>query len=201
MEGEEVEQADVRAELTPADQIQPKDSDEVIELLKVGYGERWQGEDNYRTAILNNATELLRIYVEDVLAASLFLDHSRITAIAVHPDMRGRGLGVRLFEEAAKAQPDVWISAGIDAEEMMATLTNAKLNFLPINDQAEIEALYRTTNQGRNAFEVEVETREIPFLTERLERKAIHQDKFTTYTRAGGTHKTVYRQVLFQNQA
>lgn len=200
MEGGEMEPSDVRVELTPANQIQPEDSDEAMELFRVGYGERWQGEDNYRNAILNNATELLRIYADNNLAASITLDHQRITAIAVHPDFRGRGLGIRLFEEAAKAHPDVWIGVAIDAEEMMATLTSSDLNFAPVEDKARIESLYRATNQGRKS-EIEIEERRIPFLSERLSKKGIiHQDAFTTYTREGGTHGTSYRQVLFQNQ-
>lgn len=197
----EMEETEVEVRLTPADQIQPEDSEEVMRFMELGYGERWQGEDNYRDAILSNATELLRIYVESDLGAALFIDNDRITAIAVHPGMRGKGLGIRLFQEAVKASPNVWISAGIDAEEMMTTLTSSKLSFHPVDDQAEIEALYRKTNQARdNKWKVEVDRRKIQYLVERLISKGIHQDTFTTYVREGGTHKGAYRQVLFQNK-
>ena len=171
-----------------------------MELFKVGYAERWQGEDNYRKNILSNATELLRIYEGKDLAASLTIDNGRITAIAVHPDMRGHGLGTKLFEEAAKVNPHVWIGVAVDAEEMMATLTTDNLNYLPVNDRDRIESLYRATNQGRDSI-VTARSMEIPFLSGRLQEKGIDQRSFTSYTREGGTHPSTYHQVLFQNQA
>jgi len=197
--GEEMEQADVKVEVTPASQIQPQDSDEAMELFKIGYAERWQGEDNYRNNILNNATELLRIYKGGNLAASITLDHGRISCIAVHPDFRGQGLGTKLFEEAAKVYPNAWIGVAVDAEEMMATLTSDSLNYSLVDDKNKIEGLYRMTNQGRNSV-VTSKSMEIPFLSGRLRKKGINQRTFTTYAREGGTHAGEYRQVLFQNQ-
>ena len=197
--GEEMEQADVKVEVTPASQIQPQDSDEAMELFKIGYAERWQGEDNYRNNILNNATELLRIYKGGNLAASITLDHGRISCIAVHPDFRGQGLGIKLFEEAAKVYPNAWIGVAIDAEEMMATLTSDSLNYSLVDDKNKIEGLYRMTNQGRNSV-VTANSMELPFLSQRLGEKGIDRSVFATYTREGGTHGGGYRQVLFQNQ-
>ena len=196
---QEMEKTDTRVEVTPASQIQPEDADEAMELFKVGYAERWQGEDNYRKNILSNATELLRIYEGKDLAASLTIDNGRITAIAVHPDMRGHGLGTKLFEEAAKVNPHVWIGVAVDAEEMMATVTSDSLSFLPIDDKDKIQDLYRKTNQGRNSV-VTAEKMELPFLSQRLRKKGTDRSTFTTYTREDGTHGQGYRQVLFQNQ-
>lgn len=197
---EEMEQTDTRVQVTPASQIQPQDVDETMEFFRIGYAGRWQGEDNYRRNILNNATELLRIYKGEKLAASITLDNGRISCIAVNPDFRGEGLGTKLFEEAARVYPHVWIGVAVDAEEMMATLTTDSLNYLPVDDRDKIEELYRMTNQGRNSV-VTAQSTEIPFLSQRLKEKGIERRTFTTYTREGGTHGSTYRQVLLQNQA
>ncbi|MEK7559154.1 MAG: GNAT family N-acetyltransferase [Patescibacteria group bacterium] len=197
---EEMGKTNTRVEVTTASQIRPEDSDEAMRLFKIGYAERWQGEENYKNNIINNATELLRLYEDDSLAASITLDNGRITCIAVHPDFRGQGLGKKLFEEAAKVNPDVWIGVTVNATGMMATLTTEGLNYLPIDNKDKIENLYRMTNQGHNS-RVMTQSMEIPFLSERLKEKGIDKNTFTAYTREGGTHGLDYRQVLFQNQS
>lgn len=198
-----MEQTDLRVKVTPASQIKPEDSDEVMELLAAAYGnygDGWMGDDVFKNARLKNATEMLRIYNGHDLAASLLFDHDRISIIAVRPDSQGQGLGVRLFEEAAKVHPNVWITVGLDSDGMIATLTSNKLNFSLVEDKLKIEDLFRATNQGRDHFKVEAEEKEIPFLSERLKEKGIYRNSFMAYSREGGTHAANYHQIVFQNQ-
>lgn len=191
----------VTVDLTPVSQVKPGDVEAVIRLMQIAYGERWQGENNFRNNILANATELLRIYRDGALAASLLLDNERISIIAVNPDFQGQGLGVRLFQEAAKAHSNAWITAGTDADEMIITLTSDKLNYLPVEDKSRIEGLFQSTNQGRNHFKVEVENSKVPILFQRLTKKnVLHADTFMTYARKGATHSIAYHQIVFQNQ-
>lgn len=191
----------ITIDLAPVSQVKPGDIEAVMKLMQIAYGDRWQGEDNFRANILANATELLRIYRDGALAASLLLDNERISIIAVNPDFQGQGLGVRLFQEAAKAHSDAWITAGTDADEMIITLTSDKLNYLPVEEKSRIEGLFRSTNQGRNHFRVEVENSEVPILSQRLTKKSVpHANTFMTYAREGATHSTTYHQIVFQNQ-
>ena len=200
--GEEEMDKNVRVDVVPAQSLTEEDLKKLGELLAAGYGKLWQGEENFRNAIMGNATQVLRIYAQDNLAAALTIDNSRISAIVVGPDFQGRGLGVKLFEEASKAHPDAWITVGVDpkSEAMIATLTSRRLDFMPVEDKSKIENLFRHTNQGRDHYQVEVGNREFPFLSQRLALKGIKQDTFVAYTRSGSTHGTAYHQILFQNQ-
>jgi len=201
-EVEEMDNNNLRTDLSSAQQLEDGEINELSKLFKIGYGELWQGDHNFRSVIMRNATQVLRIYSEDNLAAGLVLDNSRITVIAVNPDFQAQGLGVKLFAEASKACPDVWITVGMDikSEAMIATLTSRRLNFMPVEDKSKIEHLFQQTNQGRDHYRVEVEDREVPFLSQRLALKGVKQDTFGAYTRSGATHNTAYQQILFQNQ-
>lgn len=200
MEEQEMEQNQLRVDVTPAQQLSSNEVNELLELLKAGYDERWISDENFRDVIIRNATELLKLYSGDKLAAALVFDNKRISDIAVHPDFQGKGLGVKLFEEAAKAHPDSWISVGIGAEAMLATITAPKLNFVPIEDRAKIEDLFRQTNRGRDNFKMEATKIAVPFLTERLADRGIAKDEFLAFVRPGATHGSSYQQILFQNQ-
>ena len=200
IEGDEMD--NVRVDITPVTQLTEDQIKELGDLLAAGYDKLWQGDGNYRNAILGNATQVLRIYDGDALAAGVTIDNSRISAIAVGPHFQGRGLGVKLFKEASKAHPDIWITVGVDpkSEGMIATLTSKKINFMPVEDKNKIEDLFRKTNQGREHYQVETESTEFPFLSQRLALKGINQNSFIAYARAGSTHGSVYHQILFQNQ-
>lgn len=87
----------------------------------------------------------------------------------------------------------------------MTTLTRDSLSFLPVEDKATLEGLFEATNQGKDKFKIDVETKEIPLLSERLRGKDVdHGDAFLTFTREGGTHSAsgkYYPQMIFQNKA
>jgi ribosomal protein S18 acetylase RimI-like enzyme len=193
---------EVKAAISPTQQVSESDLKQLSKILESGYGPLWQGEENYRNAILGNSTQILRIYDGDSLAAGLTIDNSRISSIAVDPNFQGKGLGVKLFEEASKAIPDVWISVGVTpkSEGMIATLTSKKLNFMPVEDKGRIEDLFKNTNQGKDRYAVDVTRVEFPLLSQRLEAKGIKQDAFVAYSRAGSTHGADYSQIIFQNQ-
>ncbi len=201
--GEKISGNNLRTDLSSAQNLNEGELSELSKLLADGYGELWQGDDNFRDAIIGNATQVLRIYDGNHLAAGLTIDNSRISAIAVNPDFQGQGLGVKLFEEASKADSNVWITVGVNpkSEAMIATLTSSKLKFMPVEDKGKIEHLFKQTNQGRNNYQVDVTNTEFPFLSQRLASKNIEQNTFLAYARTGSTHGIDYRQILFQNRS
>lgn len=200
---EEMDNNNLRIDLSRAQQLDEDELRELSKILAAGYGELWQGDENFRNAIMSNATQVLRIYDENNLVAGLTLDNSRISAIAVNPDFQGRGVGVKLFKEASRAHPGVWITVGVNpkSEAMVATLTSRRLNFMPVEDKIKIENLFRQTNQGREHYQVGTESAEFPFLSQRLALKGVKQNNFIAYARAGSTHGNAYHQILFQSQA
>lgn len=200
MKEDEMKTNILSVKVTPKEEINPEEVASLIDFYKAGYGDRWLGEENFRNVMMQIGTQLVQIYSEGRLAAAAFFDHSRICDISVHPDFTGQGLGVKLIQEAAVAQPDAWISIGIDADGMLATITDDKLNFLPVEDKDQIEQLFRNTNRGKDNFEVGVEQVEVPIVTKRLAAKGIIKDKFTAFYRHGATHGQVYKQLLFQNK-
>lgn len=201
---EQMNNLEARTELTPIDQVAPDEVNQVMRHMERAYAERWQGEDNFRDNIWAYGTQLLRIYSGDDLAAALVLDNDRISIIAVSPDHREQGFGKKLFEEAAKARPNVWITVAVDAYEMMATLTSKDLPFFPVESKDELESLFKATNQGKDKYQIETETKEIPLLSERLREKGVdHDDTFLAFTRQGGTHASTgkyYPQLIFQSK-
>ncbi len=194
------EKNDIRAEVTPKEQVSKEDLEALLGFFRRGYGERWIGDENFWNVMAKNFTELLRLYDKDQLAAALLIDTRRISDIAVNPDFQGRGLGVRLFKEAASVHPDVWISVGINAEGMLATVTDKDLHYLPVEDKQKIGDLFEHTNRAKGDHEVEVSEVEVPLLSKRLKAKNINQDRFLAFHRVNATHGAAYRQILFQNQ-
>lgn len=195
-----MEQESVKVEVTARDRVGGEELAMLRDFFKRGYGGRWIGDENFWTVMAHNFTQLLRLYSRNQLAAALLIDTKRISDIAVDPGCRGRGLGVKLLEEAAKVYSNVWISVGIDAEGMMATITDQGLNYLPVEDKQEIETLFKDTNRARGDYQVEISEVVVPLLSDRLAAKGIVRDKFMAFSRINATHGSVYKQILFQNQ-
>lgn len=189
-----------RAVVIDKDQIDPQKAEQIKELFRQGYGEKWLGDENFTEVAFKNATQLLEIHIGADIAAALLFDYDRISDISVHPDFMGKGLGTKLFEEAAKARPQAWISVGTNAEGMLATVTDPDLHYLPVEDKDQIEALFQSTNRGKSTdYRVETTQSAAPLVTERLTKKGINQSEFTTFFRHGATHGNTYTQILFQN--
>lgn len=198
---EEVEQLDLQVKLLLKDQIDPPHEGEILELFKAGYGDQWLGDDVFRNVRMVNCTRVLELYSNSHLAGAILFDYNRISQVAVHPDFRGQGLGVKLFQAAARANPGSWISVSVEAEPMLTTITDSKLNFLPVEDQDQIEALLRETNGSRDSFQVDIKEIEMPLLSQQLIKKGIIKQEFTAYAaRAGSTHGQGYYQILFQSR-
>lgn len=200
MEGPEVDNNNVQIRLSPKEEIDSLHQDQLLRFFREGYGERWISDDNFKNVMIKNATEVLEIYSQAQIAAALLFDNKRISDVAVHPTFQGQGLGVRLFQEASKTHPDAWISVGIDAAAMLATITDSSLNFFPVDERVHIETLFKQTNRARDNFEVETSRINNPLLSERLAKKGIEKDQFTAFSRSGATHGSTYYQILFQNQ-
>jgi GNAT superfamily N-acetyltransferase len=197
---EEMNQDIVQAKFTTKDQISPDEISELIQFFKIGYGERWVSDEHFRDVVMSNMSDLLRLYSEDKLVAAAGINVNRITDISVDPNQRGKGLGLKLFEEAAKNNPRLWITVGVDAPEMLATVASPELNLLPIKDPTEIEKLFKEINGITGDFQIETTEVELPLLTERLQKKGINQDKFLAFSRTNSLHGNTYKQILFQNQ-
>lgn len=190
-----------RAVVTDKDQIDPAKAEQIRELFRQGYGEKWLGDENFTEVALKNATQLLEIHIGADIAAALLFDHDRISDISVHPDFMGKGLGTKLFEEAAKARSQAWISVGTNAEGMLATVTDPALHYLPVEDKTQIEALFQETNRGKSTdYRVETTQSKASLVSERLAKKGINKSEFTTFFRHGATHGNTYTQILFQNK-
>lgn len=201
MEEAQVEAKNIQVKLLTKEQISPDQKERLLKFFEEGYGERWISGDNFNEVMIPNATQALMIESDGRLAGALLFDHQRISDISVHPDFQGQGLGERLFEEAAKACSDAWISVGINAEGMLATVTSGNLHFLPVEEKQRIEVLFAQTNRGKDNFKVEVTRVALPILHERLANKGINKDQFTAFVRVGATHGVGYQQILFQNQS
>lgn len=201
MDEQEMEPEDLTVRVLSKDEILQDHQQQLLELFKSGYGDDWLGDDVFWNVRMKNGTDVLELQSNNQIAAAIIFDNLRISLITVHPDFQGQGLGVRLFQEAAKAHSKAWISVATNADAVIRTITDSKLNFMPVEDKNKIEVLLGETNGSRNSSEVDIEEIEIPLLSERLAKKGIQEEKFVVYAaKTGSTHGSGYKQVLFQNQ-
>lgn len=201
MEGQEVELEDLTVSLLPKGNISPDHLEKLLALFRAGYGNDWLGDEMFRNVRMKNVTESLELTSQNQLAAAILFDNLRILLITVHPDFQGHGLGVKLLQEAANAHPKTWISVSLDAEPVLHTVTDKRLNYVPIEDQTQIEDMLRNINGGKANPHVDMKEVEIPYLTQRLAERGIVQNKFQVFAaKAGSTHGQQYWQILFQNQ-
>lgn len=191
---------DFKTSIIPEGQLDNSHKQNLFKFLKEGYGDRWISDSNFWDVMIRNCTQVLEISSSNQLAAVALMDYHRISDIAVNPNFRGQGLGVKLFQEAAKTDPDVWISIEIDASEMLATITDQRLNFLPIGNKDKIENLFRETNRARDNYQVEITEIEQPLVSKRLANKGTSQNRLAAFNRVNATHGASYLQILFQNQ-
>lgn len=197
----EMDLTGITVKITPKEEVTPPEIDELINLFQTGYGEKWNGEDYFRNVVMRNNSDIVRLFLNGTLAAASLVNIRRITDIAVHPSFQGRGLGVRLFQEAVRFRNDIWITIGVDAEAMLHTVTDQRLHFLPVEDQTVIEGLYRGINGVGDDFAVEIVEVTDPDLSERLARKGVRKDSFMVFYRHGSVHNQNYKQILWQNQS
>ncbi|QQG43011.1 MAG: GNAT family N-acetyltransferase [Candidatus Daviesbacteria bacterium] len=191
----------LQVQVIPKEQVDEEQLKEFIEFFRAGYDDRWVGEEYFRNVVMKNSTELLTMRKEGKLVAAFNFDHHRITDIAVNPEYRGSGIGVKLFQEAARHDPKSWITIAADAEGMLATVTSQGLNYLPVEDKNQMESLFQEGNGTRDNYQVEVSEVEIPWLAARLQEKGIeHSDTFIASSRNKSLHGPTYWQLLFQNQ-
>lgn len=198
----EMDPTGITVKVTPKEEVTTKELEEIIDVLRAGYGEEWISDDHFRDVPMKYATHYLRLFAGDDLAATLSIHDNRITQVAVHPNFQGQGLGIKLFQEAAKFRQDMWITVDIKAEGMIATITDSRLNYFPVEDQDQIEDLFKNLSGDAvgDSYKVEVERIEHPFLSQRLAKKGIKQEKFSAYYRPGALHGSEYKQILWQNQ-
>lgn len=202
VEGQEVELKDLTVKVSKKEDFSKNQLEELLELFKAGYGGDWLGDDIFWKVRMKNGTEVLELQSNSKITAAILFDNLRISLITVHPDFQGQGLGVRLFQEAAKAQSEAWISVATNADAVLHTVADSRLNFMPIEDKEEIEDLLKETNGSRNSFEVDTKEVEVPLLSKRLAKKGIQKEKFVAYAaKTGSTHGAQYWQILFQNQS
>src|SRR3989344_4000071 len=200
VEGQEVELQDLTVKIAKKENFSTDQLEELLELFKAGYGDDWLGDDMFRNVRMKNATEVLELTSNNQLTAAIVFDNLRILLITVHPDFQGHGLGVKLLQEAANAHFDAWISIALDAQPVLHTVTDKRLNYLPVEDQVAIESMLSQINGGKNTPKVDTKQVEVPYLTARLAEKGITQDRFTAFAaKAGSTHGQEYWQILFQN--
>ncbi len=201
MEGHEVDLSSAQVKVIPKDQLSNSDQQQLLELFRAGFGDEWLGDDVFWNMRMKNCTGVLEICSDEKLAAAVLFDNLRIIQPSVHPDFQGQGLGVKLFQEAARIYPETWVSVGIDAEGMLATITSPELSYLPADDQDKIENLLQSTNGSKNSFQVDVKEVALPEVSKRLAGKGVTKDMFIAYAaKSGSAHGQGYYQILFQNQ-
>ncbi len=191
----------VDVQVTPKDKLTPIKLSELMTFFKAGYGDRWISEEHFRGTVIKNSSRILELRIKRQLAAALSINVHRITDIAVGPNFRGQGLGVKLFKEAAKDDPAAWVTIGKDAIGMLSTVTDAFLNYLPVDQKEEVETLFKEINGVGDDFAVDVVEVDSPILTARLAQKGMEKEKFTAIHRPGSLHAPDYYQILFQNQS
>ena len=195
----EMNKSEIVALVIPKDQITEEQLQQLMEIYKAGYGERWISEDHFRSTVMKNTSQVVQLLQGVNLAAALNINIRRITDIAVNPDFQGQGLGVRLFEEAARVDPNIWISVSADAAAMLATVTDQRLNYFPVEDRDKIEKMFRELNGIGENFRINLESMKHPLLSKRMKRKGIDQDRFVAITRPNSLHGSTYKQIVFQN--
>lgn len=198
----EMEKISVQPRWVSREQVTDQEINRLIAVYKSGYGPKWISEEHFRSTVIKNTSEILELVTGEDVAAAINVNNKRITDIAVNPKFQGQGLGVRLFEEAAKHIPEVWISVGIDpkAEGMMATVTDPRLSFLPVGDKTTIESLFKGLNGVESDLIIGTDRVKHKFLTGRLVGKGITQEEFIAFYRPNSLHGVGYEQILFQNQ-
>lgn len=181
--------------------ISGRDINNLIYVYKLGYGAKWISEEHFREVVMRNTSEVLELLIDNNVAAALNVNNKRITDIAVDPKFQGQGFGVRLLLESTGHIPGVWISVGIDlkAEGMIATVTDQKLNFLPVENKAKIEGLFRELNGVEPGLIIGTDTTRHDLLSKRLEKRGIDQEEFLVFFRPNSLHGAGYRQILFQS--
>ena len=201
MEGEEVELTDLTAKTSLISELPREKLEELLEVFKAGYGDDWLGDDLFWNVRLKNATELLELRSENRMAAAILFDNLRILQVTVHPDFQGHGLGVKLLQEAAEVHPEAWISVALDANAVLATVADPRLNYLPVEDKDKIEELLKNINGSKGHYQVDA--KEVPqtVLSEKFASKGLKKDKFIAFAaKEASTHGQGYYQILFQNK-
>lgn len=181
--------------------IDPNLLDQVISVYEGGYGKKWIGRERFMEETLPNTTVIDALMVNGKVAGAVNINNNRIITISINPEFQGLGLGTELFRQVADLHPDIWISIGVDAKEMLATITNGGLNFQLVEDPGKIKNLYKTLKGVNSDFSIETVEVEDPFLAQRFAKKGIKKDKFTAFVRSGSLHDSSYKQLLFQNQS
>lgn len=197
-----VEQPITQSKLVEFDpqNIDPQLLDQIIATYQKSYGDRWIGKERFIQETLPNTTAIDALIVGNQIAAAVNINTNRIITISVDTEFQGRGLGIELFKRVAELHPDIWISIGVDAKEMLTTITNKGLNFQLVEDPVKIEQLYRKIKGVPADFSIETTQIKDALLTSRCAKKGLKKEQFLAFTRSGSMHDSFYQQLLFQNQ-
>jgi hypothetical protein len=181
----------------PVAELQEGEVRRLEELYAGAYGERWVGDEWFEQSTLKNSSSVAVYGQEDRIAAAINLNNDRMIAIAVDKDVPDRGkVLVAFLQELVKTHPHLWITVDAQAAAMIATMTSSQLNFVVIEDEEHVKALYQSTSGIEGPNPVEPRTLEVPILSRRLRQER----QFTTFSRENSLHGPGYAQLVFQHR-
>lgn len=173
--------------------------DKIMAIYESGYRDRWIGRRKFLTHTIPNTSGVAFLTDEDGLAAVANLNRNRVIAFSVAMSSQRKGYGVRLFQEIVAVCPDAWFTVVTDALPFLRTVTNQKLNFQLVEDQARIEDLFREIRGVGRKFKVHTFQETNTYLSSRMDRQGSPDRSFTTFYRPGSIHTPDYHQFVFQN--
>lgn len=185
--------------------ILPKEHAEIEALYRGVYEALgiYVGDDKYRLLTLPTTTDIATLDQDGETVAAANLNGKRIGVIASKNNKRSvkRGLIGQLISKIQHEIIGPWVTVSLDshAHGMIAAVTSAGSSLRLVNDPQEIVKLLESTNlEGtRDYIFHEMED---TFLSRRLAKIGIYQDRFTALSKTNSLHGVDYSQVVFQTK-